>query len=552
MYEFKFADIGEGIHEGTVLQWNFKVGDKVKEGETLVIVETDKVNAELPSPVDGTIVSLGAKEGEEIHVGQIIVTIDDGSGPAKTEPKVAQEVKQAPQPTPAPAKAPEASASKGEVYDFKFADIGEGIHEGTILQWNFKVGDTVKEGETLVVVETDKVNAELPSPVDGQILKLGKAEGEVIHVGETVVLIGQAGATLEASDAKAPAKKAEEPVSEAKKGAGVVGEIEVSDDIIGGSDEEEVVKSTGKVLASPVARKLASDLGIDIATVKGTGEQGRVMKDDVQNAKAPAKAQEASTQAPAQQSAPQASKDAPVMASAGKPQGDVEVVKITRLRKAVSSAMTRSKSIIPETVLMDEINVDALVNFRNDAKGLAESKGIKLTYMAFIAKAVLIALKEFPLFNASFNHDTDEVYIKKFINLGMAVDTPDGLIVPNIKNADRLSVFELASSIRSLADDTIARKISLDQQTNGTFTITNFGSAGIAFGTPVINYPELAILGIGKIDRKPWVVGNEIKIAHTLPLSLAVDHRIIDGADGGRFLMRVKELLSNPTLLLLS
>jgi pyruvate dehydrogenase E2 component (dihydrolipoamide acetyltransferase) len=550
MFEFKFADIGEGIHEGTILQWNFKVGDKVKEGETLVVVETDKVNAELPSPVDGTIVSLGAKEGEEIHVGQIIVTIDDGSGPAKTEAKPAAEAKQAP--TPQPEKAPEAIASKGEVYDFKFADIGEGIHEGTILQWNFKVGDKVKEGETLVVVETDKVNAELPSPVDGQILKLGKAEGEVIHVGETVVLIGQAGATLQVTEAKAPAKKAEEPVSEAKKGAGVVGEIEVSDDIIGGSDEEETVKSTGKVLASPVARKLASDLGIDIASVKGTGEQGRVMKDDVQSAKAPAKSEAASKEAPAKAEAPQASEEAPVMASATKTQGDVEVVKITRLRKAVSNAMTRSKSIIPETVLMDEINVDALVNFRNEAKGLAESKGIKLTYMAFIAKAALIALKEFPLFNASFNHDTDELYVKKFINLGMAVDTPDGLIVPNIKNADRLSVFELASSIRSLADDTIARKISLDQQTNGTFTITNFGSAGIAFGTPVINYPELAILGIGKIDRKPWVVGNEIKIAHTLPLSLAVDHRIIDGADGGRFLMRVKELLSNPTLLLLS
>lgn len=544
MYEFKFADIGEGIHEGTVLQWNFKVGDKVKEGETLVIVETDKVNAELPSPVDGTIVSLGAKEGEEIHVGQIIVTIDDGTGTPAAAPAPAQ----APAPTPAPAAAPQvaAPAASGDIYDFKFADIGEGIHEGTILQWNFKVGDKVKEGETLVVVETDKVNAELPSPVDGTILKLGKAEGEVIHVGETVVLIGQNGATLE----QAQAPKAEAPVSEPKKGAGVVGEIEVSDDIIGGSEEVHVVATTGKVLASPVARKLASDLGVDIATIKGSGEQGRVMKDDVQNSKAPAKAQAPvqQTQAPAQAS----TSVAPSFAAQGKPQGDVEVVKITRLRKAVSNAMTRSKSIIPETVLMDEINVDALVNFRNEAKGLAESKGIKLTYMAFIAKAVLIALKEFPMFNASFNHDTDEVYIKKFINLGMAVDTPDGLIVPNIKNADRLSVFELASQVRSLADDTIARKISMDQQTGGTFTITNFGSAGIAFGTPVINYPELAILGIGKIDRKPWVVGNEIKIAHTLPLSLAVDHRIIDGADGGRFLMRVKELLTNPTLLLLS
>src|SRR5690554_5654161 len=214
MYEFKFVDIGEGIHEGTVLEWKFKVGDKVKEGETLVIVETDKVNAELPSPVDGTIVSIGAQEGEEIHVGQVIVTIDDGSGTPAAAPAPAQA-------QAAPAPAPQATSSQGEVYDFKFADIGEGIHEGTILEWKFKVGDNVKEGDTLVIVETDKVNAELPSPVDGTILKLGKAEGETIHVGETVVLIGQNGATLESVSAQ---EEAQAP----KKGAGVVGEIEVS------------------------------------------------------------------------------------------------------------------------------------------------------------------------------------------------------------------------------------------------------------------------------------------------------------------------------------
>src|SRR5690606_15180725 len=415
---------------------------------------------------------------------------------------------------------------------------------GTILKWNFKEGDAVKEGETLVVVETDKVNAELPAPVSGTVLKIGKKEGEVIHVGETVVLIGEKGATL----AAAPAQKTTEPASEPKKGAGVVGEIEVSDEIIGGGSEDHVATSTGKVLASPVARKLAADLGVEISTVKGTGEQGRVLKDDVAAVKAPA--QVAPAQAPAAQPAQATAKAATPAPS--KPQGDVEVVKISRVRKAISNAMVRSVYTIPHTTLIDEVNVKALVEFRNKAKGVAEAKGIKLTYMAFIAKAVVIALREFPTFNASFNHETDELYIKKFINLGMAVDTPDGLIVPNIKNAQNLSVFELASQVRKLADDTIARKISLDQQQNGTFTITNFGSAGISIGTPVINYPELAILGVGKIEQKPVVENGEIKIASVLPLSLAVDHRIIDGADGGRFLMRVKELLMNPTLLLLS
>lgn len=537
MFEFKFADIGEGIHEGTILKWNFKVGDKVNEGDTLVIVETDKVNAELPSPVTGTIVSLGAKEGDTIHVGQTVVTIDDGTG-SKAPAVSVQETKPVLETTPSQA-----------AYDFKFADIGEGIHEGTILKWNFKEGDKVNEGDTLVIVETDKVNAELPAPVSGTILKIGKKEGEVIHVGETVVIIGEKGASVNAP-AATPAQAHVEPASEPKKGAGVVGEIQVSDDIIASSDEVEGhVTTTGKVLASPVARKLAADLGVDIASVKGTGEQGRVLKDDVAGlgttkALAPQPVQTV-------QSAPQPVQTA-TPAAAPQPTGDVEVVKISRLRKAISNAMNRSHTIIPDTVLMDEINVNELVAFRNATKGLAESKGIKLTYMAFIAKAVVIALKEFPMFNASFNHDTDEVYIKKSINLGIAVDTPDGLIVPNVKAAEKLSVFELAGQIRKLADDTIARKITLEQQQQGTFTITNFGSVGVSFGTPVINYPELAILGVGKIDQKPWVIDGEIKIAHTLPLSLAVDHRIIDGADGGRFLMRVKELLTNPTLMLLS
>ncbi|MFA5692345.1 MAG: 2-oxo acid dehydrogenase subunit E2 [Acholeplasmataceae bacterium] len=522
MYDFKFADIGEGIHEGTILEWKFKVGDKVKEGDTLVIVETDKVNAEIPSPVDGVITKQDAKEGDVIHVGETLVVIDDGTGtPVPEEPKkeTAKE---------------ETNEVSSEVYDFKFADIGEGIHEGTILEWKFKEGDAVKEGDTLVIVETDKVNAELPSPVDGHVLKLGKKEGEVIHVGETVVLLGEKGAKVDLvkEEPKAP-----------EKGAGVVGEIEVSDDIIGSSTEEHLTTTTGKVLASPVARKLASDLGVDLNKVNGTGEQGRVLKDDVENFKAPAKTDAKPVETT---SAPQ------VLPAASKPQGDVEVVKITRLRKAISNAMTRSKTIIPDTVLMDEIDVTNLVSFRNEVKGMAEKQGARLTYMAFFAKAVLVALKEFPMLNSSFNHDTDEVYIKNFVNLGFAVDTPDGLIVPNIKNAEHKSVLELAKEIRELADLTIERKITLDQQQNGTFTITNFGSVGISFGTPVINYPEVAILGIGKIEQKPVVKDGEIKIASMLPLSLAVDHRIIDGADGGRFLLKIKELLTNPNLLLLS
>ena len=432
------------------------------------------------------------------------------------------------------------------MYDFKFADIGEGIHEGVILKWNFKVGDKVKEGETLVTVETDKVNAELPSPVDGVIEKLGAKEGETIHVGETIVLINDGSATEapkeekkeEKKEAKEEPKKA--PISEGKAAPGVIGEIEVSEDVMESSSESSSVaksETQTKVLATPVARQMAKDLGVDIHTIKGTGEHGRVMKEDIQKAASQGQNKQQSFSVPK------------VSISV---QGEVEYVPITKLRKAIVKSMTIAKQIIPHTVLMDEVIVDKLVVLRNQVKTQAAAQDIKLTYMAFIMKATVLALKKYPNFNASFDQENDRMVYKKFINLGMAVDTPDGLIVPNIKDADQKSILELAKELREVADATIARKVSLAQLQNTTFSITNFGAANVAYGTPIINHPEVGILGVGKIEQKPVVIDGELKVAYTLPLSLAVDHRVIDGADAGRFLNTIKSLLNDPMMLLLS
>lgn len=533
MYDFKFADIGDGIEEGKILEWKFKVGDKVKEGDTLVIVETDKVNAELPSPVDGVITVIGKQEGEMILVGETVVVIDDGTGGAAPAP-----VAQAPAQKVEVAQA--ATSGVKATYDFKFADIGDGIEEGKILEWKFKAGDKVNEGDTLVIVETDKVNAELPSPVNGTIVSIGKQEGEMIKVGETVVLLDDGSGNYIGGTAAATEEVVEQSV---------IGELVSSSDMIESSSEAgsaPVAKAAGtKALATPVARNLAKNLNVNINEVTGTGPNGRVMKADIEKfaqggAKAAPVAQTQTATAPA---TPKANVSR---------QGDVRIEKISSVRKSISQAMTTSKTIIPETVLMDDVIIDELVEMRKRAKPLAEKQGVNLTYMAFISKAVLIALKEFEVFNASFDHDNNEVIYKNFVNLGFAVDTPAGLMVPNIKDADTLSVLELAKQIRELADKSIERKVQLSDIQNGTFTITNFGSAGISYGTPVINYPELAILGVGKISKKPVVVGDEIKIATVLPLSIAVDHRIIDGADAGRFLHRVKELLGNPELMLLS
>jgi pyruvate dehydrogenase E2 component (dihydrolipoamide acetyltransferase) len=419
------------------------------------------------------------------------------------------------------------------MYNFKFADIGEGIHEGQILKWLKNEGDAVEEGETLVIVETDKVNAEIPSPVSGTLIKHGAKVGETILVGNTLAVIDD-GSGGEAEVKTEPEKPAEPDRTEEEK-ASVIGEIEVSNEVIESSHEVKVEAGTQRTLATPVARMLARDLGIDINTVKGSGEHGRVLKDDLLKLQT--------------QTAVQAPK---VAAPKLTVTGDVTRVPITKTRKAIVNAMTISKATIPHTVLMDEANVSALVEFRKNTKELAEKKGIKLTYMAFIMKATLLAIKEYPIFNSSYDDAKEEIVYKNFINLGIAVDTPEGLVVPNIKNANQKSIFELATELQELAEAAINRTLKLDQIQNGTFTITNYGALDALFGTPIIKHPEVAILGVGKIHKKPVVIDNEIKIADILPLSIAVDHRIIDGADAGRFLIRVKEYLQNPTLLLLS
>lgn len=433
------------------------------------------------------------------------------------------------------------------MYDFLFADIGEGIHEGQILKWNFKVGDMVKEGETLCIVETDKVNAEIPSPVAGKITKLGAEVGETIHVGETLAMIDDGSSTTEEAPKETPKEETKETpkkegVSEGPK-AGVVGEIEDGDDVIESTPEdEEEATSNEKKLASPLARKVAADLGVDLAKIKGTGEQGRVLKEDIL---AFAKNSTSST--------PSKSPSAQPRQAVSIPQSDRTTrEKISKVRKTIVKNMSLSKQIIPHTVLMDEFDISALVHFRNEQKEAAASRGVKLTYMAFILKAITLALEEFPIFNASFDEQTEEIVYKHDINVGIAVDTKEGLMVPNIKNANTKGIMKLAEEIELLANKAKDRSITLDEMQNGTFTITNYGAFDSTYGTPIIKHPELAIIGIGKISKKPIVKDDQIVVGNVLPISLAVDHRIIDGADAGRFIIKFKEYLRDPMLLLLS
>ncbi|SDZ28026.1 pyruvate dehydrogenase E2 component (dihydrolipoamide acetyltransferase) [Proteiniborus ethanoligenes] len=431
------------------------------------------------------------------------------------------------------------------MFEFKFADIGEGIHEGVLLKWFVKEGDNIKEGDSLFLVETDKVNAEIPSPVGGKINKLMAEVGDTIHVGNTVVIIDDGRELSET-------KKEQEPVSEDEKGAGVVGEIEVSSEIIESSDEgkyeEKDIKV--KVLATPVARKLAKDLGVDINQVKGTGPAGRVMKEDIQSYNE--KNKDIKESNVFIQPVGDTFIKQPAIREEIKVYGEVERVPISRLRKTVAENMVLSKTIIPHATTMDEFDVTELVKIRTEQKEIAIDKGINLTYIPFIIKALTIALKEFPVFNSSFDDIKDEIIYKRYYNIGIATDTQEGLMVPVIKNVDSKGILELAKDLDETIEKTRNRTIGIEELYGGTFTITNYGALGSTYGVPVIRYPEVAILGIGKIDKKPVVLNDEIVIRHMMPVSLSIDHRIIDGGDAGRFLMRLKELLSNPMLLLLS
>lgn len=430
------------------------------------------------------------------------------------------------------------------MYNFKFADIGEGIHEGVVLKWNFKTGEKVSEGDSIVLIETDKVNAEIPSPVSGIIKEIGPAVGEIIRVGELIAKIDDG--TLVDESLSVNIKKEIVNEGDEEKGAAVVGEIEISDEVIKSSIEHAQIDNSRnkRILATPVARKLAKDLNVDIMQVVGSGENGRVLKEDIRNYEVIIR------------NKPNLNSNVSLdLQKVTLPKFDeqrIKRVKISKLRQTIAKNMILSKSVIPHTTIMDEINVSKLVELRQNQLELIQKQGTKLTFMPFIIKALALSIKEYPIFNSSFDNINNEIIYKNYVNIGIAVDTKDGLIVPNIKNPDKLGIIDIAKELNRIKEAASNKLITLNDLKEGTFSLTNYGIFDSTFGVPVIKYPEVAIMGIGRITKKPVVINNEIVIAEILPLSLSIDHRVIDGGDAGRFLKLFKKYLTNPMLLLLS
>ncbi|MBB6669194.1 dihydrolipoamide acetyltransferase family protein [Cohnella nanjingensis] len=442
-------------------------------------------------------------------------------------------------------------------FEYRFPELGEGLHEGEIVKLHIAPGQAVTDEDILMEVQNDKAIMEVPCPVNGKVLEVLAKDGQTMRVGEVVAVIeaegelpeqahadshgdsnggGSAatgGADTKGQPAQAPAAEAPAataaPAAEAKPAA---------------------PSNNGPVLATPSVRKLAREKGVNIAEVGGTGKNGRITREDVLGfsgggAAAPA----AASEAPA--SAGQASAAAPAARAVQAGPGVEERVPFKGVRKAIANAMVKSVYTAPHVTLMDEVDVSALVALRTRAKPVAEKKGVKLTYLPFIVKALVAACREFPALNAMIDEAANEIVYKKYYNVGIATDTDNGLLVPVIFDADRKNVWTVANEIRDLATRGRDGKLSPNEMRGSTISITNIGSAGGMFFTPVINFPEVAILGTGRISEKPVIKNGEVVAASVMALSLSFDHRIIDGATAQNFLNYIKQLLADPELLVM-
>ncbi|MDD2419537.1 MAG: dihydrolipoamide acetyltransferase family protein [Bacteroidales bacterium] len=419
-------------------------------------------------------------------------------------------------------------------YVFKFPDIGEGLEEGTIVEWHVEKGQTVKMGDSLVTMETDKVVTAIPSPRDGVIAaKFGKV-GETIHVGAALVEIEIEGVSIE-EDAKKEAVEEE--------GAGVVGTLEVAGNsmVLSASkeglpsDDSSKTSKSGKALATPVARAIAKDLGIDINVITGTGPGNRVTKEDVINF-----------------GKEKPSKKVSSSPTPGNPsEKSVEIEPLSQIRKTIAKNMIQSKHNAAHMTVFEEVEISTLDQIRKKYKEIFAKEDVKLTYLAFIIKAVALSLKKYRALNAEMDWDGGNMIYKKYYNIGIAIDTEKGLVVPVIKNADKLSIKEIAVAIDNISAKARDGKLTMDDMKDGTFSITSYGSIGGLFAVPVINYPQAGILGVGRISKKPVVKGDDIVAGLVLPLSLSVDHRIADGGETARFMNSIMDYLADPVSLIM-
>jgi 2-oxoglutarate dehydrogenase E2 component (dihydrolipoamide succinyltransferase) len=544
--------LGESVSEGTVTRWLKAEGDHVNVDEPLLEVSTDKVDTEIPSPVAGTLQKIVVQIDQTVPVGAELAIIADGAAAPAPTPAAAPAAP-APTPvveTPAPAPvaaapvtpppAPAAPAATGAGTVITMPALGESVSEGTVTRWLKNVGDTIAVDEALLEVSTDKVDTEIPSPVAGTLLAIDVAVDTTVPVGARLGLIGVSGAVIATPVAQVPAQ----PVTPAA--------VSTPAPVVAAPVTPPPAPATPAPVAAaapvsqpadayvtPLVRKLASELGVNLAQVKGTGIGGRIRREDVEAHSRPAAPVASAPVA----SAPSAAK--PPVVAVSPLRGTT--VTMSRLRKVIAARMVESLQVSAQLTTVVEVDVTKIARLRDRAKASFEAReGVKLSFLPFFAVAVCEALKQHPVLNSSV--EGDQITYHGAEHLGIAVDTERGLLVPVIANAGDLNMGGIARKISDLAARTRDNKVTPDELGGGTFTLTNTGSRGALFDTPIINQPQVAILGLGAVVKRPMVVrgedgGETIAIRSMVYLGLSYDHRVVDGADAARFLVTLKERL---------
>jgi len=552
--------LGESVTEGTVTRWLKNVGDSIKVDEAIVEVSTDKVDTEIPSPVAGVLLEIKAAQDAVIPVGGVMAIIGESGSVAPSAPVVSAPVVQTPPPAPKPepviekpvvqtpaptpvAQPVAAPAASGSTVNVLLPQLGESVTEGTITRWLKNVGDKVSIDEAIVEISTDKVDTEIPSPSAGVISEIRVAQDQVALVGAILAVIStSASAAVSAPAPSAPVVSTPAPVIAPPVATPQV----VATQIV--NTPAPIVFNNSQTAANdsfttPIVRKLAKEQGVDLSQIKGTGINGRVRKDDVLNVAKSNVAPTSQSPSPVATTQPQA-----VSTSAPVAQESVlgRVEQTSRLRRIIAERMVQSLHISAQLTSVIEVDVTKIASLRNKVKeSFVAREGVKLSFLPFFAKVSIESLNEFPIVNATISEDASQITYSDAVHLAVAVDTPRGLLVPVIRNAGDLTIAGLARKIQDVANRTRDNKVTPDELSGGTFTLTNTGSRGSLFDTPIINQPQVAILGTGAVVKKPVVVKGEdgsdqIAIRQMVYLALTYDHRIVDGADAARFLSSMK------------
>ena len=535
--------LGESVSEGTVTRWLKNEGDMVAVDEPLLEVSTDKVDTEIPSPVAGVLSKIVVAVDQTVAVGAELAVINESGSAAASVPVVSEPVAQTPAPAPAALApvaapvAPAAPAASGAGTIITMPALGESVSEGTVTRWLKNVGDSVAVDEALLEVSTDKVDTEIPSPVAGTLLAIDVAVDTTVAVGARLGLIGTTGSVVSEPIAQVPVAQVPAQPSTPVVVPSTPAPAPVAPPVA--PVAHAPVTQPADAYVTPIVRKLANDLGVNLSTVRGSGIGGRIRKEDVMAAK-PVSAP--SQSAPVAAAAPATRPAAPV---ASPLRGTT--VTMSRLRKVIAARMVESLQVSAQLTTVIEVDVTKIARLRDRSKATFEGReGVKLSFLPFFAVAVCEALKQHPVLNSSV--EGDQIIYHGAEHLGIAVDTERGLLVPVIHNAGDLNMGGVARKIADLAARTRDNKVTPDELGGGTFTLTNTGSRGALFDTPIINQPQVAILGLGAIVKRPMVVkgedgGETIAIRSMVYLGLSYDHRVVDGADAARFLVTLKERL---------